>query len=51
MDGVYLDFIEASATISHRTLLVKLVARGLDGRTLRWVKTKKSRRAGTRALW
>jgi len=35
VDVVYLDFIGA---VSHRILLQKLAARGLDGCTLHWVK-------------
>ena len=34
MDVVYLDFSKAFDTISHRTLLEKLAAYGLDGCTL-----------------
>ncbi|KAK4827288.1 hypothetical protein QYF61_016434 [Mycteria americana] len=38
VDGVYLDFSKAFATVSHRILLEKLAAHGLDGCILRWVK-------------
>ena len=38
MDVVYLDFSKAFDTISHSILLVKLAARGLDDRTLCWLK-------------
>ncbi|NXW38780.1 CNDH2 protein, partial [Phaetusa simplex] len=36
---VCLDFSEAFGTVSHGILLEKLAAHGLDGCTLRWVKT------------
>jgi len=35
---VYLHFSKAFDTVSHRTLLEKLAAHGLDGCTLRWIK-------------
>ncbi|KAK4831354.1 hypothetical protein QYF61_017485 [Mycteria americana] len=38
VDVVYLDFSKAFDTVSHRILLEKLAAHGLDRRTLRWVK-------------
>ncbi|KAK4811035.1 hypothetical protein QYF61_015739 [Mycteria americana] len=38
VDVVYLDFSKAFDTVSHRILLEKLAAHGLDGCTLRWVK-------------
>uniref|UniRef100_A0A8B9TCW9 Reverse transcriptase domain-containing protein n=1 Tax=Anas platyrhynchos TaxID=8839 RepID=A0A8B9TCW9_ANAPL len=38
VDVVYLDFSKAFDTVSHSILLKKLSARGLDWRTLRWVK-------------
>lgn len=38
VDVVYLTFSTASDAISHRILLEKLSARGLDGCTARWVK-------------
>ena len=38
MDVVYLDFSKAFDTISHSILLKKMAARGLDWRTLRWVR-------------
>ncbi|KAK4823211.1 hypothetical protein QYF61_027358 [Mycteria americana] len=38
VDVVYLDFSKAFDTVSHSILLEKLAARGLDGRTPRWVK-------------
>ncbi|KAK4823614.1 hypothetical protein QYF61_004217 [Mycteria americana] len=39
VDVVYLDFSKAFDTVSHNILLEKLAAHGLDGRTLRWVKS------------
>ncbi|PKU32033.1 rna-directed dna polymerase from mobile element jockey-like [Limosa lapponica baueri] len=39
VDFVYLDFSKAFDTVSHSILLEKLAAHGLDGSTLRWVKT------------
>ncbi|GAB0205542.1 mitochondrial enolase superfamily member 1 [Grus japonensis] len=38
VDVVYLDFSKAFDTVSHSILLEKLVAHGLDGCTLHWVK-------------
>ena len=38
LDAVYLDFCKAFDTPSHRILLEKLPAHGLDGHTLHWVK-------------
>uniref|UniRef100_A0A8B9CU89 Reverse transcriptase domain-containing protein n=1 Tax=Anser brachyrhynchus TaxID=132585 RepID=A0A8B9CU89_9AVES len=38
VDVVYLDFSKAFDTVSHRILLKKLAARGLDWRMLCWVK-------------
>ncbi|KAK4816941.1 hypothetical protein QYF61_025764 [Mycteria americana] len=38
VDVVYLDFSKAFDTVFHSILLEKLVAHGLDGRTLCWVK-------------
>ena len=38
VDVIYLDFSEASDTVSHSILLEKLAAHGLDGCSLRWVK-------------
>ncbi|XP_064919159.1 limbic system-associated membrane protein isoform X1 [Columba livia] len=38
VDVAYLDFSKAFDTVSHNILLQKLVARGLDKCTLRWVK-------------
>ncbi|XP_019330511.1 PREDICTED: RNA-directed DNA polymerase from mobile element jockey-like [Aptenodytes forsteri] len=38
VEVVYLDFSKAFDTVSHSILLEKLVAHGLDRRTLRWVK-------------
>ena len=37
-DVVYLDFSKAFDTVSHRLLLGKLAARGLDRYTLLWVR-------------
>ena len=37
VDVIYLDFSKASDTVSHRLLLGKLAARGLDRYTLLWV--------------
>uniref|UniRef100_A0A493T1T3 Reverse transcriptase domain-containing protein n=1 Tax=Anas platyrhynchos platyrhynchos TaxID=8840 RepID=A0A493T1T3_ANAPP len=45
VDVVYLDFSKAFDTISHSILLKKLCARGLDCRTLRWVKNWLDRQA------
>ena len=39
VDVVYLGFSKTSDTVSHSILPEKLVAHGLDGCTLRWVKT------------
>ncbi|KAK4819913.1 hypothetical protein QYF61_014648 [Mycteria americana] len=39
VDVVYLDFSKAFDTVSHSILLEKLAAHGLDGCTLRWVKS------------
>ncbi|KAK4825758.1 hypothetical protein QYF61_002241 [Mycteria americana] len=39
VDVVSLDFSKAFDTVSHSILLEKLAAHGLDGCTLRWVKT------------
>ncbi|PKU36062.1 rna-directed dna polymerase from mobile element jockey-like [Limosa lapponica baueri] len=39
VDVIYLDFSKAFDTVSHSILLEKLDAHGLDGNTLRWVKT------------
>ncbi|PKU31077.1 rna-directed dna polymerase from mobile element jockey-like [Limosa lapponica baueri] len=39
VDVVYLDFSKAFDTVSHSTPLEKLAAHGLDGCTLRWVKS------------
>ncbi|KAJ7409653.1 RNA-directed DNA polymerase from mobile element jockey-like protein [Willisornis vidua] len=39
VDVVYLDFSKAFDTFSHNILLEKLVAHGLDKRTLCWVKS------------
>jgi len=36
--AVYLDFTKAFDTVSHRILLEKLAAHGLDGCTLPWIK-------------
>ncbi|KAK4816346.1 hypothetical protein QYF61_015660 [Mycteria americana] len=38
VDVIYLDFSKAFDTVSHSILLEKLVAHGLGGCTLRWVK-------------
>ncbi|RMC06941.1 hypothetical protein DUI87_16392 [Hirundo rustica rustica] len=38
VDVVYLDFSKAFDTVSHRTLLDKLAAHGLDRSTLCWVR-------------
>ncbi|GAB0178363.1 hypothetical protein GRJ2_000301600 [Grus japonensis] len=38
VDVIHLDFSKAFDTVSHSTLLEKLAAHGLDGRTLHWVK-------------
>ena len=38
VDVVCLEFSKAFDTVSHSILLAKLVARGLDGHTLRWLK-------------
>ncbi|GAB0178066.1 mitochondrial enolase superfamily member 1 [Grus japonensis] len=38
VDVIYLDFSKAFNTVSHSILLEKLVAHGLDGCTLHWVK-------------
>lgn len=38
MDGVYLDCSKAFDTISFSVLLENLGARGLDGRSLQWIK-------------
>ena len=38
VDVVYLDFSKAFGTVPHSILLEKLVAHGLDGCTLRWIK-------------
>ena len=38
VDVIYLDFSKAFDTVSHNILLKKLAARGLDWRTLCWVK-------------
>ena len=38
VDVVYLDHSKAFDTVTHRILLAKLAARGLDGHTLCWVK-------------
>jgi len=38
MDVIYLDFSKASGTVPYSILLEKLVAHGLDGCTLRWIK-------------
>ncbi|PKU39630.1 rna-directed dna polymerase from mobile element jockey-like [Limosa lapponica baueri] len=38
VDVFYLDFSKAFDTVSHSILLEKLVADGLDGCTLHWVK-------------
>ena len=35
---VYLDFSKAFGTVPYNILVEKLVARGLDGHTLCWVK-------------
>lgn len=40
MDVVYLDFSKSSDTISHRILLEKLSACGLDECTVCWVKNQ-----------
>ncbi|KAJ7404106.1 RNA-directed DNA polymerase from mobile element jockey-like protein [Willisornis vidua] len=39
VDVVYLDFSKAFDTVSHNILLEELVARGLDGGILCWVKS------------
>jgi len=38
VDVIYLDFSKAFDSVSHSILLEKLVAHGLDGHTLCWVK-------------
>jgi len=38
VDVVCLNFSKAFVTVSHSILLGKVTARGLDGRTLRWIK-------------
>ena len=38
VDVVYLDFSKAFDTVPYNILVEKLVARGLDGHTLCWVK-------------
>ncbi|PKU43553.1 rna-directed dna polymerase from mobile element jockey-like [Limosa lapponica baueri] len=38
VDIVYLDFSKAFDKVSHSTLLEKVVAHGLDGNTLHWVR-------------
>ena len=40
VDVTYLDFNIAFNTVSQRILLAKLVAHGLDGCTLHWVKNR-----------
>ncbi|GAB0184555.1 mitochondrial enolase superfamily member 1 [Grus japonensis] len=49
VDVVYPDFSKAFDTFSHSILLEKVAAHGLDGRTLRWVKT--GWMAGPKELW
>ncbi|PKU44634.1 rna-directed dna polymerase from mobile element jockey-like [Limosa lapponica baueri] len=49
VDVVYLDFRKAFDTISHRILLRKLAAHGLDGHSLHWVKNWLE--AGPREWW
>ncbi|GAB0184590.1 hypothetical protein GRJ2_000924300 [Grus japonensis] len=39
VDVVYLDFSKAFDTVSHSILLEKVVAHGLDGHSLCWVKS------------
>ena len=57
VDVVYLDFGKAFDTISHNILLKKLAARGLDWRTLHWVKNWLDSRAqrvvvnGVKSSW
>jgi len=38
VDAIHLDFSKAFDTVLHSILLEKLVAHGLDGCNLRWVK-------------
>jgi len=38
VDIIYLDFSKTFDTVPHSILLEKIVARGLDGCTLRWIK-------------
>jgi len=38
MDVIYLDFSKAFYAVSHSILLEKLVAHGLDGGILCWIK-------------
>ena len=45
VDVVHLDFSKAFDAVSHSILLENLAARGLDGRTLRWVKNRLDGRA------
>uniref|UniRef100_A0A8B9BU64 Reverse transcriptase domain-containing protein n=1 Tax=Anser brachyrhynchus TaxID=132585 RepID=A0A8B9BU64_9AVES len=45
VDVIYLDFSKAFDTVSHNILLEKLAARGLDWRTLHWVKNWLNSRA------
>uniref|UniRef100_A0A8B9Z9P9 Reverse transcriptase domain-containing protein n=1 Tax=Anas platyrhynchos TaxID=8839 RepID=A0A8B9Z9P9_ANAPL len=57
LDVVYLDFSKAFDTVSHSILLKKLAARGLDRRTLCWVKNWLDSRAqrvvvnGVKSSW
>jgi len=56
-DVIYLDFSKAFDTVPHRILLEKLVAHGLDGCTLHWIKNCPNGRAqrvvvnGVKSSW
>ncbi len=45
MDLVYLDFAKAFDSVSHRFLLAKLKASGIDGAVLNWIKSYLSDRS------
>ena len=50
MDTIILDFVKAFDKVAHQCLLLKLQAIGIDGFTLRWIRSFLSQRDQTVVL-